>query len=181
MRCPGIEIPNNIQPWEYSRGGGIDGASYISDGNPSLLGTNRLNNSQCLNAYNAKLDNRWNRKNGFATLFISLLSIRQESFVLTVVHSNHQASYRSRLIGRIKQDIFCYLKILFPKVSWGVVAWYQVFWSQSWRREFSLLSLKSSRQKPIRLFLWKAYQFVRPENVDVFWEEFDNIGTMKYN
>jgi hypothetical protein len=83
-------MPNKIQPREcsreHSRGGGIEGILYISDGNPNLLSANRNDDGRWLNAYYDNPDNRWNRENGFAfvvSLFFSFLSHSiWESFVL---------------------------------------------------------------------------------------------------
>lgn len=49
-----------------SRSGGMDGALYISDGNPNLLGANRNDDGRRLDTYYDNPDNRWNRENGFA-------------------------------------------------------------------------------------------------------------------
>jgi hypothetical protein len=43
-------MPNTIQPREYSRGGGTDGALCNSDGDLNLLGANRNDDGYNLNA-----------------------------------------------------------------------------------------------------------------------------------
>lgn len=64
----------------------MDGTPYISDGDPNLLGANRNDDGQWLNAYYDNLDNRWNRDNGFAFVLSQLFSFLSqvmtwESFV----------------------------------------------------------------------------------------------------
>jgi len=49
-----------------SRSGGVDGALYISNGNPDLLDANRYDDGRRLDAYYDNPDNRWNRGLGFA-------------------------------------------------------------------------------------------------------------------
>ena len=67
-------MPNKIQPWEYSRGGGIEDILCNSDGNPNLLSANRNDDGPRLNTYYDNPDNRWNRDNGFAFLVSQLFS-----------------------------------------------------------------------------------------------------------
>ncbi|MBX4189228.1 hypothetical protein KW785_01370 [Candidatus Parcubacteria bacterium] len=59
-----------------SRGGGTEGALYITDsnGNPNILGVNRNDKGRWVNAYNGNPDNRWNRENGFVFLVPQLSS-----------------------------------------------------------------------------------------------------------
>jgi len=103
-----FEMPNTIQPQEYSRGGEMDETFYISDGDPNVLNTNRNDDGRWLNTNWDHPDNQWNDNGAFAflvpeTLFISLLSFHEESFVypelaegvLQSAHSIHQAFCRS--------------------------------------------------------------------------------------
>ncbi len=69
-----------IQRGEASRGSGMGGILHISDGNPNLLGANRNDDGQWLNAYYGKPDNRWNRDNGFA-FAVSQLSLFLSHFL----------------------------------------------------------------------------------------------------
>ncbi len=59
-------MPNYIQPRERSRGGGAEGAPYVSDGDPNLLALDRDDGGRRLNAYYDRLDDRWNSENGLA-------------------------------------------------------------------------------------------------------------------
>ncbi len=61
-------MPNSIQPKEYSMGGGIDGTSYSSDGDPNVLNSNRNDDGQWLNANFDNPDNQWNVSGAFALL-----------------------------------------------------------------------------------------------------------------
>lgn len=97
-RCWSIAIPNSIQPGEYSMGGGTEGASYISDGNPNVLNSNRNDDGQWLNANWDHPDNQWNDNGAFAflvpeTLFTSPL-LWWRSFALLTVLATHRAFYR---------------------------------------------------------------------------------------
>lgn len=117
-----ITMRNSIQPQEYSTGGDMEGVLYItdSDGNPNVLSANRNDDGQWVNANWDKPDNQWNDNGAFAflvsaNLFISLQPLCLESFVLRAVHSNRQASFRLHPRELIKQYIFYYPKIRFPK------------------------------------------------------------------
>ena len=44
----------------------MDGTLHTSDGDHNLLGANRNDDGQWLNAYYDNPDNRWNRESGFA-------------------------------------------------------------------------------------------------------------------
>ena len=59
-------MPNKIQPREHSKGGGTEGISRNSDGDPNLLNANRNDDGQWLNTTYDRPDNAWNRDNGFA-------------------------------------------------------------------------------------------------------------------
>lgn len=62
-------MPHTIQPREYSRGGASDGMRYRADADDlNLLGVNRNDDGQWLNAYNGNPQNQWNRDNGFVFL-----------------------------------------------------------------------------------------------------------------
>lgn len=79
-------MPNTIQPGEYSMGGGMDGASHASDGNPNVLNANRNDDGRWVNTYWDNPDNHWNTNGAFAfpvsaNLFISPPHLRG-SFVL---------------------------------------------------------------------------------------------------
>ena len=57
-------------------GGGMDGDSHISDGNPNVLNANRDDDGQWVNTYWDNPDNQWNDNGAFAfpvpaTFFIS--------------------------------------------------------------------------------------------------------------
>ena len=64
---------------ENSRGGGTEDTLYETDDDPNVLGANRNDDGQWLNAYNTKPDNRWNRENGFAFVVPQLSSILPSS------------------------------------------------------------------------------------------------------
>jgi len=61
-----FEMPNKIQPREYSKGGGIESIPRNSDDDPNLLNANRNDDGQWLNTTYDKPDNKWNRDSGFA-------------------------------------------------------------------------------------------------------------------
>ena len=67
-------MPNTIQPWEYSSGGGIDDILRNSDGNPNLLNANRNDGGRRLNTYYDNPDNQWNDNGGFAFSLSQLFS-----------------------------------------------------------------------------------------------------------
>jgi hypothetical protein len=61
-------MPDKIQPQEYSRGGGIGGALYItdSDGNWNVFNVKRNDDGELwLNTNNGNPDNIWNADNRF--------------------------------------------------------------------------------------------------------------------
>lgn len=66
-------------------GGGTDGASHVSDGDPNVLNANRGDDSQWLNTNWDKPDNQWNDNGAFAftvpaTHFISRPALAGLSF-----------------------------------------------------------------------------------------------------
>ena len=92
-----IIMRNSIQPREYSKGSGIDGALYATDsnGNPNVLNANRNDDGQWVNTYWDNPDNQWNDNGAFVfplseSLFISLLLAR-ESFVLPSLQAFSQS------------------------------------------------------------------------------------------
>ncbi len=60
-----LKMPNTIQPLEYSRGGGRDGALYItdSDGDLKVFNVEHNDNGQWLNSNNGNPANVWNPDN----------------------------------------------------------------------------------------------------------------------
>jgi len=105
-----FEMPNTIQPGEDSMGGGLDGISHNSDGDPKLLGVNRNGDDLKLNAYYDRPDNRWNRDNGFAFAVSQLSSFLLSRFLggvlfgkLAVPSAEHPADL-THFLG--KSDIF---------------------------------------------------------------------------
>ena len=60
-------ITNSIQPWEYSRGSGSEGALYITDSDDYLTVFNveHSDDDRWLNANNGNPDNFWNGNNRF--------------------------------------------------------------------------------------------------------------------
>lgn len=61
-----ITITNQIQPREYSKGGGLEGTRHItdSDGNPNVFNVNRNDDGKpWLNTNWTKPDNEWNLDN----------------------------------------------------------------------------------------------------------------------
>ena len=101
IKRQGIVMPNTIQPREYSKGGGSDGISHNSDGDPKLLGTNRNDDGHWLNAYYDKPDNRWNRENGFAFVVSQISSFLPHYFVGGVLFSEI-------IIVEYKDDTLCH-------------------------------------------------------------------------
>lgn len=69
-----LKMPNKIQPLEYSKGGGTEGISRNSDGDPNLLNASRNDDGQWLNTTYDRPDNAWNRDNGFAFVASKLSS-----------------------------------------------------------------------------------------------------------
>jgi hypothetical protein len=65
------EMPNTIQPREYSKGGGMEGILYTtdSDGNLNVFNVKRNDDGkQWLNANNGNPDNFWNAENRWVFL-----------------------------------------------------------------------------------------------------------------
>ena len=97
-----IIITNTIQPGEHSVGGGMNGASHVSDGNPNVLNSNRNDDGSWVNTNWDKPDNQWNDNGACAflvpaTLFISRPRLLARAcFVALAVRSNRQASFRLR-------------------------------------------------------------------------------------
>jgi len=67
-------MPNKIQPKEYSKGGGMEGILYNSDGDPKLLNANRNGDGCWLNTNYGNPDNRWNDNGSFAFVVSQLSS-----------------------------------------------------------------------------------------------------------
>ena len=78
MRCYGITMPNEVQPREYSRGGGKDDILY------NIATFNQWNDDKRNVNVNRNNSNDWNDNWWFAGLRNSLISLSQswESFVL---------------------------------------------------------------------------------------------------
>jgi hypothetical protein len=73
-------MPNEIQPREYSKGGGIGGISRNSDGDPNLLNANRYDDGQWLDTTYDNPDNRWNDSSGFAFALSKISSFLLSQF-----------------------------------------------------------------------------------------------------
>lgn len=72
-------MPNNIQPLDYSKGGGKDGVLYKTDrdGNPNVFNLNRNDDGLWLNNNWTNPTNRWNANYEFVfSLRNSLHSLR---------------------------------------------------------------------------------------------------------
>jgi hypothetical protein len=96
-----LDMPNNIQPREYSKGGGTDGFQTIRDrdGNLKLFNCNRNGSESWLNNNNGHEDNKWNSNNRFFFVRKSLISLLflRESFVLDFALTSLQESCQFHL------------------------------------------------------------------------------------
>lgn len=115
-----FKMPNNIQPREYSKGGGNGGISRNSDGDPNLLNANRNDDSPWLNTTYDRPDNEWNRENGFAfvasklSLFFLSLVIGRGFVYKAAVPSSEIFTDSVQLLG--KKNIFIIVqRSSFPK------------------------------------------------------------------
>ena len=80
-------MPNKIQPREYSRGSGIDGASYItdSDGNLNVFNVKHDDDGLWLNSNYSNPDNLWNPDNRWVIRWKNIFrDIESASLPLTI-------------------------------------------------------------------------------------------------
>ena len=114
--CWRIVMRNNIQPREYSKGGGMEGILYTIDldGNRKLFNVNRNDDGkQYLNGNNGNPDNVWDadarfvfRRRNSLSFFISPSVICWRSFVFLLARAIHRASYLLRLAEWRASHIF---------------------------------------------------------------------------